>query len=261
MPNRNPLDLGCAYGNTPRKDDQKAQEIKDDFQGRSLRGRCPQTVHSSKDRDHRTGQKALGLLLQFAVGEALSGDARSHGHHATKIVQVTVVERERALSNVAVRVLWGVVSVGALSGALVEVPERLDGVRVNVPAHVLTDAVINGLVVVVAFETEVRPSLVGVDGCPALNPRTNASLDGLGRYRLHDGCHKRTTALQGTVDGNLVGVTRSMNLALAVGDVHVLRESANVRLGPVSLHGARQLLERPACHSHANAVIHEPRGL
>src|ERR1039458_4943900 len=259
MPNRNPLDLECVHAETPRKNDAKAQENKGKHRGTTLRGRGPQTLQSSQVRDRPEGQEGLVPSLQFFLGETLTCHSRSHRNHALKVVQFAVVERERPLVHVARRVLGSVVRVGALPGALVERPEVLDAVRVHVPAHVLARSMVYRFVIVDCPKPDVRPSLVRVERCTGFNPRTNAGLNRPCRHRLNHRCHDWPTALQGAVNGDLVRVTRSVNLALAVGDLHALRESADV--GFVRLHGARQLLKRPACHCQADPVVHEPRRL
>ena len=131
MPNSNPLDLGCAHG----QNTSKAQENKGQNRVRTLRGRGPQTVQGAKNRDSPQVQKGLVSSLQFVVGHALSGNARSDWNHALQVVEVAVVERERTLVHVASRVLASVVRVGAFPRALIEVPERLNRVGVNVTTY------------------------------------------------------------------------------------------------------------------------------
>ena len=114
MMNRNPLDLGCAYGETSRK----AKENKGQNGIRELRGSGSETFQSAQVRDNQ-GQKGLVPSLQFGVGNALASNARRNGNHALVVVQVTLVERERALGNVTLSVLHSIVRVGALPCALV----------------------------------------------------------------------------------------------------------------------------------------------
>src|SRR5665213_426016 len=252
MPNRNPADLGCAHGETHRKD----QENKGRNGVRELRGCCSQTVQGAQVRDNQ-GQK--GLSLQFGVGHALASDARSYCNHALQVIHLTVVERECSLVYVARRVLACIVRVRALPRSLIERPEVLNPVGMNVTAHVLTGPVVHGEVVVVAVKADIRGQLVGVNSRARLNPCSNACLKGLGRNRVNHRRDDWPTALQRTVNRNLVGSTSSVNLALAVHGVHVPGKSTNV--GFVSLDGARQLLKRPACHCKTNPVVHEPRRL
>ena len=62
---------------------------------------CPRLLESPRiQRPKRTSPQ-----LQFVVGQALSSDACGHGDHAPKVIQVAVVERERAVG-----VLRGAVS-------------------------------------------------------------------------------------------------------------------------------------------------------
>jgi len=255
MPHRNPLVLGCAYGEASRK----AQENKGENRGSALRGRGPQTLQSHQGRDNRQAQKGLVSCLQRLVGETPTSDGRRDRCHTTKVVQSTVVERERPLVHVAHRVLRGVVGVGALPGPLVEVPKGFNRVGVNVAPHVLTRTVVDGVVVVIRAKADIRSGLVGVERCARLHPVTNARLDFPGRHRIEHRRHQRTAALNRAVNGNFVGSTGPVNLALAVGKVHVLPKAADV--GLVSLDGARQLLKRPACHGKTNPVVHEPRRL
>src|SRR5208282_4315105 len=107
-------------------------------------------------------------------------------------------EREDSLVQVAVRVLLRVVGVGALPGALIKRPEVLYAVGVNVPTDILTRAVIDGLVVEVALESEVRLGLVGVERRARLHPVTDAGLKRLGSHRVNLRGDQGATALQGT---------------------------------------------------------------
>jgi len=170
--NRNPLDLGCAYGKTPSK----TQENKGQNGVRELRGRCSQTLQSHQGRDCPERQERLVSSLQFGAGHALSGNARSDCNHALVVVEFTVVERECSLVHVASRVLASVVRVGALPRSLVEIPERLNRVRVNVPSDVLTGPVINGAVNEFTVEADVAERLVGVERRTGLNPSADACL-------------------------------------------------------------------------------------
>ena len=111
MPHRNPLDLGCAYGETPRDIVSKDQGNKGQIRNRALRGRGLQTVQGSQDRDCRQGQEALDSGLQFAVRETPSRYCGGRSDHALKVIEVTVFERERPLVHVTNRVLGRVVGV------------------------------------------------------------------------------------------------------------------------------------------------------
>lgn len=226
MLNRNPVDLACAYGDTSRKNVSKAQENKGKVRGTTLRGCGPKTLQGAQVRDCSKGRKGLVPSLQLGVGETPACNGRSHHDHALKVVQVTVVERERPFVHVANGVLRSVVGLGALPSALVEGPEVLDPIGVNVAIHVFASSVINREVPIIPVKADVGRCLVRVYGCTGLYPSTNACLNGLSRDRFDHSCYDRTAALQCAMDGDLVGSPSSANLALAVHDVHVLGEAA-----------------------------------
>ena len=85
-----------------------------------------------------------------------------HFAEPLKVGQVPQVERERPLVDVAVKVVFVHLDVGAVKAALEQAPEVLQAVRRNAATDVL-DAVVDDVVVVLTGQRGVRLRCVRVE--------------------------------------------------------------------------------------------------
>ena len=169
-----------------------------------------------------------------------------------------VVGSERALRNVAVRVLASVMGVGALLRSLVEVPEGLNSARVNVTVHVLASVVVNGRMVLSAAQPAVVLGTVGEEGGTGFDPVTNAGMNFLARNGVSGSGHDLTTALGGTLNGDLALATWHPDHVHSLGHADVLQQTTDVRL--IGLHRSRQLLKGSARHRQVADGLDERKG-